>query len=67
MIYSQYPANREMREKFFGVGRTRRFAVVADAAGVGSWFKAVAGKMSHLETVPALNVFGIAWFLKLIN
>jgi len=45
------------------LGETRRFAVVADATGVGSRFRAVAGEMSHLETIPALDVFGIAGFL----
>jgi len=44
-------------------GGTGRFAVVTDTSSVGSRFSAIAGEMSHLETIPALDVFGIAGFL----
>jgi hypothetical protein len=42
---------------------TGRFAVVAHATCVGPRFSAITGEMSHLETIPAFNVFRIARFL----
>jgi hypothetical protein len=42
---------------------TRRFAIVADAAGIGSWLGAITGEMTHLETIPAFDILGITRFL----
>ena len=44
-------------------GSTGRFAIVADAPGIGARFRTITHEMAHLETIPAFHVFGIAWFL----
>ena len=61
MIYNQYSPVR-LRWEGGRVG-TGRFAVVAHATCVGSRFGAITREMSHLETIPAFDVFGIARFL----
>jgi hypothetical protein len=43
---------------------TRGFAIIADAASIGSWFGTITGEMTHLETIPAFDLLGITRFLQ---